>query len=99
MPITKTQVEQIAALARLELTPEETDAFTRQLDAILGYIDQLNQLNTAEVAPMSHCAITTDEGDAAYRDDEVRPSLGQQLATANAPDPEAGFFKVPKVIS
>lgn len=98
MPITRTDVDKIAELARLELTNSEAESFTDQLGAILGYMDQLNELDTAEVPPMSHC--TTAGGDAEYarRDDEVRPGLGQQVATANAPDAEAGYFKVPKVI-
>jgi len=98
MPITRTDVEKIAELARLELTEAEADSFTNQLSAILGYIDQLNELDTADVSPMSHCATAEDDTGPALRDDVVRPSLGQQAATANAPDAEAGYFKVPKVI-
>ena len=97
MPITRTDVEKIAELARLELTDAETDSFTNQLGAILGYIDQLNELDTADVPPMSHYATGDDTADA-RRDDVVRPSLGQQVATANAPDAEAGYFRVPRVI-
>jgi aspartyl-tRNA(Asn)/glutamyl-tRNA(Gln) amidotransferase subunit C len=98
MPITKTDVEKIAELARLELTANEAEAFTEQLGSILSYIDKLNELDTADIPPMSHS--TTADGDTGYarRDDQVRPSLGQQLATENAPDAEGGYFKVPKVI-
>jgi aspartyl-tRNA(Asn)/glutamyl-tRNA(Gln) amidotransferase subunit C len=98
MPITRSDVEKIAELARLELTEAEADSFTDQLGAIFGYIDQLNELDTAGEPPMSHCP--TGDGDAEYarRDDVVRPSLGQSAATANAPDADAGYFKVPKVI-
>jgi aspartyl-tRNA(Asn)/glutamyl-tRNA(Gln) amidotransferase subunit C len=97
MGITRTDVEKIAELARLELTEAEAGSFTDQLSAIIGYIDQLNDLDTAGVESMSHCQT---DGDArpARRGDEVRPSLGQQSATASAPDTEAGYFKVPKVI-
>ena len=98
MPITKADVEKIAELARLELTGEETESFTEQLSAILGHIDKLNELDTTEVAPMSHCSTAGDDTEYARRDDEARPSLGQRLATENAPDAEAGYFKVPKVI-
>ncbi|HEX8091793.1 MAG TPA: Asp-tRNA(Asn)/Glu-tRNA(Gln) amidotransferase subunit GatC [Blastocatellia bacterium] len=98
MPITKVDVKKIAELARLELTSEETESFTVQLSAILGYIDQLNELDTTEVAPMSHCSMAGDDTEYTRRDDEARPSLGQRLATENAPDAEAGYFKVPKVI-
>jgi aspartyl-tRNA(Asn)/glutamyl-tRNA(Gln) amidotransferase subunit C len=98
MPITKLDVEKIAELARLELTSEETESFTDQLSAILGHIDKLNELDTADVAPMSHCSTAGGDAESARRDDEVRASLGQLLATENAPDAEAGYFKVPKVI-
>ncbi|HXG94842.1 MAG TPA: Asp-tRNA(Asn)/Glu-tRNA(Gln) amidotransferase subunit GatC [Blastocatellia bacterium] len=98
MPVTKTDVEKIAELARLELTPEETRSFTEQLSAILGYIEKLNELDTSEVEPMSHCPTASGDAEYARRDDIVRPGLGQTLATENAPDAEAGYFKVPKVI-
>ena len=98
MPITRDDVEKIAELARLELTEAEADSFTGQLSAILGYIDQLNEVDTADVPPMSHCSTAGCETEYARRDDVVLPSLGQQAATANAPDAEAGYFKVPKVI-
>lgn len=98
MPVTKADVEKIAELARLELTAEETNSFTEQLSAILGYIDKLNELDTTDVAPMSHCSVAGDDAEYARRDDEVRPGLGQQVATENAPDAERGYFKIPKVI-
>lgn len=98
MPITRDDVQKIAALARLELTAEETESFTEQLGSILSYIDKLNQLETSDVEPMSHCSTTDCDTEQSRRDDITRPGLGQQLATENAPDAEAGFFKVPKVI-
>ncbi len=98
MSITKDDVEKIATLARLELTEGEMESFTQQLSAILGYIDKLNELDTTDVEPMSHCSTAGGDTEHARRDDIVRPSLGQELATANAPDAEAGYFKVPKVI-
>lgn len=98
MPITKDDVEKIAALARLELTSEETDSFTQQLGSILEYIGKLNELDTADVPPMSHCSTAGSDAVYARRDDAVTQSLGQQTATENAPDAEDGYFKVPKVI-
>jgi aspartyl-tRNA(Asn)/glutamyl-tRNA(Gln) amidotransferase subunit C len=98
MPITRADVEKIAELARLELTPEETAAFTEQLGAILNYIDKLNELDTTDITPMSHCLIAETDIERAGREDVARPGLGQKLAIENAPDSEAGFFKVPKVI-
>jgi aspartyl-tRNA(Asn)/glutamyl-tRNA(Gln) amidotransferase subunit C len=98
MAITKDDTAKIAELARLELTNEESEAFTKQLSAILGYIEKLNELDTEDVSPMSHCSTATADPEYAWRDDETRPGLGQQLATESAPDNEAGYFKVPKVI-
>ena len=98
MPITRTDVEEIAELARLELTAEETDSFTEQLSSILGYIDKLNEVDTAGVEPMSHSTLGNDAPQIAQRDEQVTPSLGAAVATENAPDKEAGYFKVPKVI-
>lgn len=99
MPITKKDVEKIAELGRLELTAEETDLFTEQLSSIIGYVEKLNELGTADVPPMSHCAPAGGDMEYAKRDDQVRPSIGQKLAVENAPDSEAGYFKVPRVIS
>ena len=98
MPIDKADVEKIAELARLELTPEEVEAFTGQLGAILGYMDKLNELDTDDVAPMSHSLRAEGGTQYARRDDQARPCLGQKIATESAPDAEAGYFKVPKVI-
>ena len=98
MPITRSDVEKIAELARLELTAEETESFTEQLSAILSYIDKLNELDTADVLPMSHSSAAAGDLNYARREDRLQPSLGQRLATENAPDSEAGYFKVPKVI-
>jgi aspartyl-tRNA(Asn)/glutamyl-tRNA(Gln) amidotransferase subunit C len=98
MAITRSDVEKIAELSRLDLTSEETDLFTEQLSAILAHVEKLNELDTEDVPPMSHCAPAGGDPEYAKRDDEVRPSLGQQLAVENAPDTETGYFKVPRVI-
>jgi len=98
MPITKSDVEKIAELARLELTTDETDLFTAQLSSIIGHVEKLNELGTSELLPMSHCAPGGSEFEYAQREDRVMPSLGQKLAVESAPDAESGYFKVPKVI-
>lgn len=99
MPITRKDVEKIAELGRLELTAEEVDLFTDQLSSIIGHIEKLKELDTANVPPMSHCAPAGDDMAYAKRDDQVRPGIGQKLAVENAPDSQAGYFKVPRVIS
>jgi aspartyl-tRNA(Asn)/glutamyl-tRNA(Gln) amidotransferase subunit C len=98
MAITTSDVDKIAELGRLELTPDETDAFTRQLAAILDYTAKLNELDTSSVEPMSHSVTATGDTEYTQRDDAVRASLGQRMALENAPESEQGYFTVPKVI-
>lgn len=92
--ITKQDVEHVAMLARLELTEEEKEMFTQQLNAILEYADQLKQLDTSEIPPTAH-AIPMQN---VFRDDEVKPGLSNEEAVAAAPAAEDGFFKVPKIV-
>jgi len=92
--ITRKEVEHVARLARLELTEEEKERMTAQLDSILGYIDKLNQLDTSRVEPTT----TVIPMVSVMREDEVRPSLKQEEALANAPDREDVFFRVPRII-
>jgi aspartyl-tRNA(Asn)/glutamyl-tRNA(Gln) amidotransferase subunit C len=97
MPITEQDVEKIAELANVELTDEEKKLFTTQLASIVTYMEQLNELDTADVPAMMHAG-TDEDADYAQRDDQVRPGLGQDMALTNAPDPARGFFRVPKII-
>ena len=94
MKITKTEVEHVARLARLALTSAEVETFTGQMDSILAYVEKLNELNTDGITPTSH-AVPMEN---AFREDEVRPSIGIDNALLNAPDRVEGFFRVPKVI-
>lgn len=95
-PLTKAQVEAVAALASLELDPTEVELFARQLSEILAYADQVQQVDTAGVPPTAH-VVTRHTVD---RADDVRPSLDVEDALANAPDAASrgGLFKVPRVI-
>jgi aspartyl-tRNA(Asn)/glutamyl-tRNA(Gln) amidotransferase subunit C len=97
MPITKQDVEKIATLANLALSEAEQQMFTSQLSSIVSYVEKLNELDTADVPPMSHSTLS---GDSSYamRDDVAGESLGQQIALSNAPDAGEGHFKLPKVI-
>jgi aspartyl-tRNA(Asn)/glutamyl-tRNA(Gln) amidotransferase subunit C len=94
MEITLKEVEQVAKLARLELSEDEKGTFARQLSAILSYMDQLKTLDTAGVEPTA-TVLPTDN---VFRDDQVRPSLPQEAALANAPDQADGFFRVPRIL-
>jgi len=93
---TREEVEQIASLAQLELSAEELALFGRQLGDILQYATQVQQIDTAGVAPTASVGRQHD----ATRPDKVQPSIDVRDALANAPDParEAGMFKVPRVI-
>ena len=90
------QVAAVAALAHLDLEPEELDLFARQLGRILAYADEVQRVDTTGVPPTA----TVVTAPAVDRADEVRPSLAVEDALANAPDAavDAGFFKVPRVI-
>jgi aspartyl-tRNA(Asn)/glutamyl-tRNA(Gln) amidotransferase subunit C len=94
--LTVADVERIAALAQLELTDEEKQLFTRQLADILEYAQQVQAIDTSGVPATAH----VHAGQRTERDDEPRPSLPVADAIANAPDPnpDAGLFRVPRVI-
>ena len=94
--ITRSEVQAIAALARLELDEQEIELFARQLGDILEYANQVQRIDTAGVPPTA----TLVARHAADRPDEVTPSLDRTAALANAPDAaaKAGLFRVPRVI-
>ena len=92
--ITREHVRHVARLARLNLSSEEMDIFTVQLNTILSYVDKLNELDTTQVEPLSHAIEVTN----AFRDDVVEESLTREIVLKNAPETEKGFFKVPRII-
>ena len=92
--VARIDVNYVAHLARLALTPAETDAFQGQLDRIVEYINQLRQVDVAGVEPTAHATAVTN----VFRADEVRPGLSRDTALANAPFSQAGQFMVPKII-
>ena len=102
------QVRQVAALANLELTPEELPAMGRDLNAILGYIAQLNELDVAQVAPMSQVseivagiipgAAAAEGEETPLREDTPVPCLERAPVMQAAPETDGAFFKVPQVI-
>ncbi len=96
MSLSLDEVRRIAALARLELSPEEERVFQGQLSAILDYVRQLEELDVTGVEPMTHALASGDP--APLREDEVRPSLPPDEALADAPAREGTCFKVPRII-
>ncbi len=96
MKISELDVRYVADLANLDLTAEEIGRFVPQLDAILGYMDTLNELDTSAVEPMAQVVYEAD-ATATLREDRDRPGFSPETALANAPDRGPGYFRVPKV--
>jgi aspartyl-tRNA(Asn)/glutamyl-tRNA(Gln) amidotransferase subunit C len=94
MSVTLKDVEHVAALARLSFTDEEKAKLTGQLNTILAYMEQLNQLDTTGVEPLSHVI----ELNNVFREDVLTSSVTREEALQNAPAKSEKFFKVPKVI-
>ena len=94
MKITRAEVEHVGRLARLALSEEELDSLTGEMDAILGYVEQLKSLDTEGIVPTAH-AVPMEN---AFRADEVRPSLTTDQALSNAPDAAENAFRVRRVI-
>jgi aspartyl-tRNA(Asn)/glutamyl-tRNA(Gln) amidotransferase subunit C len=91
MAITRDEVLHVARLARVELTEEEIERFTEQLSAILEAVAKVSELDLADVEPTAHPLDVVN----AWAEDEPRPSIPVEDALANAPERDAGFFKVP----
>jgi aspartyl-tRNA(Asn)/glutamyl-tRNA(Gln) amidotransferase subunit C len=90
-------VRYVADLANLTLTEAEVRKFQADLDEILGHVDKLNEIDTADVEPMAQVLYAADET-ATLRADREAPPLDNAAAVANAPAAGAGYFKVPLVI-
>lgn len=100
--VTVEDVRHVAELASLELTAEELPRLAKDLNAVLGYIAQLNELDTREVAPMAQASevlgLAAAERGETLRPDVVQPALDRAVVMAEAPETDGRFFKVPKVI-
>lgn|SRR6185437_3465254 len=98
MPITQADIEKVANLAHLELAEEELKMFGPQMTEIVSYVEQLNEIDTANVEPAIGGLTPEGEKTDSSRGDEIYGSLGQKTALEEAPDPAAGHFRVPKVL-
>ncbi|HZV53599.1 MAG TPA: Asp-tRNA(Asn)/Glu-tRNA(Gln) amidotransferase subunit GatC [Rhodocyclaceae bacterium] len=94
MSLSPDEVGRIARLARLEISPEETDRTRDQLNGILSFIEQLQAVDTTGVAPMAHAMDVVQR----LRADRVTESDRRADFQAIAPETEAGLYLVPKVI-
>ena len=94
MKLTRADVQRVAVLARLRLTEAEVNDLTAQLDAILAYMDKLNEIDTSDVEPFSYATDSTN----AFREDKVTNQPDADALLATAPDRDGTFYKVPKII-
>jgi len=91
-------VRKIAELAHLEITEEEAAIYQPQMEQIVSYVKQLNELDLDGVVPMLGGLTEEGEKTMALREDEVADSFSQNEALAEAPSAVAGHFQVPKVL-
>ncbi len=87
-------VQYVAHLARIALTPAEQEKFAAQLTHVLGYIEKLNKLDVSNIEPTAHAVPMVN----VVRPDEIRPSLSNEEALRNAPSKANGLFLVPKIV-
>ncbi len=95
MSLTREQVQKVALLARLQLTPEEEEKFTVQLSGILDYFEQLNELDVNDVPPTTRAIDVSN----ITRQDAMQPYPNREAILDSAPDRDGDFFKVPKIIN
>jgi aspartyl-tRNA(Asn)/glutamyl-tRNA(Gln) amidotransferase subunit C len=93
-PLSPDDVAHVARLARLELTDEELENFTRQLGAVLEHAADIEALDTSGVPPTAHPLDLVN----VLREDERRPSLDRDEVLAMAPEAEDGRFRVPRIL-
>jgi aspartyl-tRNA(Asn)/glutamyl-tRNA(Gln) amidotransferase subunit C len=94
MSISRQDIEKVALLGRLQLTEAELATMTTELGQIVGYVDQLAEVNTDGVAPMAHAIEVVN----VFRADEVTASLPRDEALANAPHRDDRGYLVPAVL-
>lgn len=94
MALSREEVLKVALLGRLKLSEAELEKFTTQLNQIVGYVEQLQQLDTEDVEPMAHPLPINN----VFRADAVTESIGAEKALANAPKRDAEFYLVPPVL-
>lgn len=94
MKVSTETIDKIAHLSRLELSEQEKEAMTNDLTNIVTWMEQLNEIDTTGIEPLTHM---TDEINA-FRDDDAKNTLSRAEALLNAPQKDEAYFNVPKVI-
>ena len=93
--ITANDVRKVAKLARLELPDQQVELFTNQLEKILGYVAQLEEIDTQDVPPTTRAVEVVN----VLREDSVQNTTIRDELLDQAPDREGNFFRVPKILS
>lgn len=88
------EIDHVALLARLKLSDNEKELFSRQVGSIIEYIDKLSELDISSVEPTAHVLPMKN----VFREDELRDSLPRDRALQNAPEKDDKFYRVPKII-
>ena len=97
--ITNEDVERVAELAHVKLTSDEAIGMVKDLNAILNYVAQLEELDTTSVSPLEQMSELNNAGaTSSLRQDFVKESLSRSEVMSQAPETDQSFFKVPKVI-
>jgi aspartyl-tRNA(Asn)/glutamyl-tRNA(Gln) amidotransferase subunit C len=94
MSLSRADVEKVSLLGRLLLSEAELDTMTTQLTRVVGYVEQLREVNTDGIQPMAHAV----EMHNVFRDDTLAPSLTRDAALANAPKRDSECYRVPAVL-
>jgi aspartyl-tRNA(Asn)/glutamyl-tRNA(Gln) amidotransferase subunit C len=94
MTITIAEVQHVAKLAKLSFSVEELEKMAKELDAIVGYVEQLKELDVDAVPPTSHVLDLSN----VFREDRAEPALAVEEVLRNAPNRKHSYFSVPKVI-
>lgn len=94
MKITKEQVTHVANLARLNLTEEEKEHMTKDMESIIAFVDQMNGLDIEGIKPTDHIIPVNN----VFREDVVKPSMDVEELLRNAPAQENGCYSVPKIV-
>ena len=94
MKISEQDIKTVASLSRLRIREEEAEEVIFQLNRILTYVENLQEIDTSQIEPTTYALPMQN----VFRADEVKPSLDRELALSNAPLKEDGYFKVPRVL-
>lgn len=94
MKVTRKTIEHVANLARLNLTEQQKEKLTIEMEDIISYVDKLNELDTSNIKPMEHVIPIKN----VLREDRSEKSYDREKILANAPSSEDGCFKVPKIV-